>query len=136
MLNRTALIGLLLLGAANVAAGQEQRQQVSAVNVNRLPIDLHRVQRDLRQAAASQSENRGLKIAYRVDVYGQAPRIEIFTKADKLQSAAVPYGAPTHQDMMDAHTRAFDGRDPAYRAPALMDFNSVLAWLADKTRKK
>jgi hypothetical protein len=132
MLNRTALIALLLLGAANVAAAQ----QASSVNVNRLPLDLQKLQHDLRQSAANQSENHGLKISYRVDVYGQAPHIDLFTKEDNLQSAAVPYGGPTHQEMMNVHTRAFDGRDPAYRAPAVMDFNSVLTWLADKTRKK
>jgi hypothetical protein len=131
MLIRTALIGLLLLGAANVAAAQQQ-----AVNVNRLPIDLNKLHHDLRQAAATEAENRALKISYRVNVYGQAPRIEIFTKDDQLQSAAVPFGGPTHQEMMTIHTKAFDGRDPAYRAPAVMDFNSVLAWLASKTSKK
>ena len=132
---RVALIGFLAIGVANVAAGQ-QRQQGSGVNVNRLPIDLQRIQRDLRQSAETQSENQGLKIAYRVDVYGASPRIEIFTKDDNLSSTAVPYGAPTHQDMLYQTTRVQDGRGASYRSPQMMDFTSVLSWLAAKTSKK
>jgi len=133
---RVALIGLLVAGVADVAAGQDQRQQASTVNVNRLPIDLHRIQRDLRQSAETQDENHGLKIAYRVDVYGAAPRIEIFTKEDQLGSAAVPYGAPTHQDMLYQTTRVQDGRGGSYRSPQMMDFNSFFRWLAEKTSRK
>ena len=129
---RVALIGLLVVGAANVATGQ----QASTVNVNRLPLDLHRLQRDLRQAASTQGDNHGLKIAYRVDVYGQAPRINLFTKDDNLQSAAVPYGAPTHHDMIDAATRTFDGRGASYRPPQMMDLASFVRWVADKTSRK
>ena len=129
---RVALIGFLAIGVANVAAAQQD----SGVNVNRLPIDLHRIQRDLRQSAETQSENHGLKIAYRVDVYGAAPHIEIFTKDDNLSSTAVPYGAPTHQDMLYQTTRVQDGRGASYRSPQMMDFTSFLSWLAAKTSKK
>jgi len=133
---RAALIGLLAIGVADVAAGQDQRQPAPAVNVNRLPIDLHRIQRDLRQSSETQSGNHGLKIAYRVDVYGQAPRIEIFTKDDNLSSGAVPYGAPTHQDMLYQTTRVQDGRGGSYRSPQMMDFTSFFSWLAAKTSRK
>ena len=133
---RVALIGMLAIGVANVAAAQEQSQRGSTVNVNRLPIDLHRIQRDLRQSAETQSDNKGLKIAYRVDVYGQAPRIELFTKDDDLSSAKVPYGAPTHQDMLYQVTRVQDGRGGSYRSPQMMDFTSFFSWLAAKTGKK
>ena len=128
-----ALIGLLVVGAANVAVAQ---QASTGVNVSRLPLDLHKLQRDLRQAAAAQSDNHGLKIAYRVDVYGQAPRIDLFTKQDQLSSAAVPYGAPTHRDMMDSQTRAFDGRGASYRPAQMMDLASFMRWVAEKTSKK
>ena len=132
-LNRIALIGSLVLGAANIAAAQQAQP---AVNVSRLPLDLHKLQHDLRQAEATQAENHGLKIAYRVDVYGEAPRIQLFTKEDNVSSAAVPYGAPTHRDMMYNQTQAFDGRDASYRSPGVMDFGSLLRWVADKTSKK
>jgi hypothetical protein len=130
---RVAIIGFLLLGAAHAAAAQ----QIQAISVNKLPIDLDKVQHGLRQAAASDSsDNHGLKINYRVDVYGEAPRIEIFTKDDNLATMPAPYGAPTHRDMMQSVTRTFDGRGASYRSPELMDFSSLLRWFSDKANRK
>ena len=121
---RASLIGLLILGVAHAAAAQEIR-----VDVTRLGIDLVRIQRDLRESAATESRNHGLKIHYTVDVYGNAPRIEFFTKQDNLQTGPVPYGAPTHRDFINQVTPI------EYRAP-VMDFSALLRWLADRTNKK
>ena len=85
--------------------------------------------RALRQVASTQSENHGLKIRYTIDVYGQAPRIEFFTKQDNLQTGPVPYGAPTHREMINQVTPI------EYRAP-IMDFNALLRWLTDRANKK
>jgi hypothetical protein len=120
---RAVLIGLLAFGAADAASAQQ-----TSVDVTRLPIDLAKVTRDLRQTAASQSHN-GLHIRYTVDVYGQAPRIELFTRQDNLKSGPVPYGAPSHRDMIDQVTPI------EYRAP-IMDFSALLRWLSDKANKK
>ena len=121
---RALLIGLLILGAAHAAAAQQ-----TPVDVSRLGIDLSRIQRELRQSAATQSENHGLKIRYTIDVYGQAPRIEFFNKADNLQSGPAPYGAPTHRDMIE-HVTPIE-----FRAP-IKDFSALLRWLTDKANKK
>src|SRR5258705_6901772 len=122
-LMRVALIGLLVFGAAHTAAAQQ-----TTVDVKRLPIDLTRVTNQLRQSAASESRN-GLHIRYTVDVYGQAPRIELFTKQDNLATGPVPYGAPSHREMID-HVTPIE-----YRAP-IMDFSALLRWLTDKADKK
>jgi hypothetical protein len=123
-LRRASLIGLLILGAAHAAVAQQ-----AAVDVSRLGIDLTRIQRDLRQAAATQSENHGLRIRYTVDVYGQAPRIEFFTKEDNLKTGPVPYGAPSHREMLNQVTPI------EFRAP-IMDFSALLRWLTDRANKK
>lgn len=120
---RVALIGLLVLGAAQAAAAQQ-----TPVDVKRLPVDLAKVTRQLRQSAASERQN-GLHIRYTVDVYGQAPRIEFFTKQDNLATGPVPYGAPTHRDMLQQMTPI------EYRAP-IMDFSALIRWLSDKANKK
>jgi len=122
-LMRVALIGLLVFGAAHTAAAQQ-----TAVDVKRLPIDLTRVTNQLRQSAATESRN-GLHIRYTVDVYGQAPRIDLFTKQDNLATGPVPYGAPSHRDMLEHVT------PQEYRAP-MMDFSNLLRWLTDKANKK
>lgn len=120
---RVALIGLVLVGTAGAAAAQQ-----APVDVSRLPLDLAKVTRQLRQSAASESRQ-GLHIRYTVDVYGTAPKIEFFTKADNLATGPVPYGAPSHRDMLE-HVTPIE-----YRAP-IMDFSALLRWLADRERKK
>ena len=119
---RVLLIGLLVSGAADRAFAQQ-----GSVDVKRLPIDLAKVTRELRQSAATESRN-GLHIRYTVDVYGQAPRIEIFTKQDNLGSGPAPYGAPSHQEMINHVT------PQEYRAP-YADFGSLIRWLSDKAKK-
>jgi len=116
------LIGLLLFGAADRALAQQ-----TSVDVKRLPIDLAKVTRELRQSAATESRT-GLNIRYRVDVYGQAPRIEIFTKEDNIASGPVPYGAPSHQEMINHVT------PQEYRAP-YADIGNLIRWLSDKAKK-
>src|ERR1043165_7785957 len=104
-LMRASLIGLLVFGAAHAASAQQ-----GSVDVKRLPIDLKKVTVQLRQTAATESHN-GLHIRYTVDVYGQAPRIDLFTKQDNLATGPVPYGAPSHREMIE-HVTPIE-----YRAP-------------------
>ena len=122
-LKRASLIGLLILGAAHAASAQQ-----TSVDVKRLPLDLTKVTRQLRQSAGTDTHN-GLHIRYSVDVYGQAPRIELFTKQDNLATGPVPYGAPTHRDMINQVTPI------EYRAP-IMDFSALVRWLSDRANKK
>ena len=119
---RVALIGLLGFGIAQAAAAQQP-----TVDVKRLPVDLARITRQLRQSEASESRN-GLHIRYTVDVYGTSPPLEFFTKADNLATGPVPYGGPTHREMIE-HVTPIE-----YRAP-IMDFSALLRWLADRERK-
>jgi|SRR6185369_3529613 len=119
---QVSLIGLLLFGAADKAVAQQ-----TSVDVKRLPIDLAKVTRDLKQSAATESRS-GLNLRYRVDVYGQAPRIEIFTKQDNLAYGPAPHGAPTHQEMIDHVT------PQEYRAPAA-DIGNLIRWLTERSKK-
>jgi len=122
-LMRVVLIGLLVLGAAHAASAQQ-----APVDVKRLPIDLTKVTTQLRQSAATESHN-ALHIRYTVDVYGQAPRIELFTRQDNLTSGPVPYGAPTHREFIE-HVTPIE-----YRAPAA-NLGALIAWLTQKAAKK
>jgi len=117
--SRLGLTALLVVGLAEVAAGGQDR-----VNVDKLPVDLARIQRQLRQAAVRE-EREGLNLRYFVDVYAEAPRIQFFTKQDNLLSGPVPYGAPTHRQMIEAVT------PQEYRAPAA-DFGALIKWLSGR----
>ena len=58
-LERAILIGMLVFGAAHTASAQQ-----TAVDVKRLPIDLTKITRDLRQSAATDANKGGLCIRY------------------------------------------------------------------------
>jgi hypothetical protein len=117
-----AVAALLSCTLALPAAAQD------TVDVGKLPIDLERIQRRLKQVTVRE-ERDGLNLRYMVDVYGRAPRIELFTKQDNLETGPVPYGAPTHRDMIEAVT------PQEFRAPAA-DFSALFRWLADKAKDK
>jgi hypothetical protein len=131
-LKRASLIGLLIIGVAGAAAAQQTPADVSrlavSVDVSRLPIDLAKITRQLRQTQSTELHN-GLHIRYSIDVYGAAPRIEFFTKQDNLQTGPVPYGAPTHREMINQVT------PQEFRAP-IADFSALLRWLGDRGNKK
>jgi hypothetical protein len=129
-LRHSGLAALLVLASATLAGAQQVPSGNAAapsVNVQRLPVDLARIQRALRQSA-EREERTGLNIRYIIDVYGTAPRIDILDpKTDNLRMGPVPYGAPTHQQMLEVMT------PQEFRAPAA-DFSALMRWL--QNRKK
>jgi len=131
-LKRASLIGLLIIGVAHAAAAQQGSVEASrlpaSVDVSRLPIDLAKITRQLRQTQSTESHD-GLHIRYTVDVYGAAPRIEFFTKEDNLQTGPVPYGGPTHREMINHVT-------PQEFSAPIADFSALFRWLADRGNKK
>ncbi len=118
---RTGLALLVVLLLATAAQAQE------AIDVSRLPLDLQRIHRGLQQARIRE-ERQGLNLRYFVDVYGQAPPIVIFGPEDNLVHGPVPYGAPTHRDMIEHVT------PKEFRAP-VADFGALARWLAQRARK-
>jgi hypothetical protein len=125
-----SLIALLLVPAAS--SGQEKNtaqpaQEQPAVDVDRLPIDIGRIQRELRQSAG-RNESKGLQLQYFVDVYGQAPPLVIFGPEDNLVEGPVPYGAPTHREMINQNT-------PIDYRPIPWDLNSAFRWLSERLKK-
>lgn len=118
---RIGLAVFMMLGLASAAGAQ------TTVDVDRLPIDLQRIHRELQQSTVRE-EHEGLNLRYVVDVYGQAPPIVIFGPDDNLVYGPVPYGAPTHREMIEHVT------PKEYRAPAA-DLAALARWLADRAKK-
>jgi hypothetical protein len=116
-----ALLALLLMTSAARA------QQQETVDVSRLPINLERIQRQLRESSIKE-EREGLNIRYIIDVYGQAPPIVIFGPQFDLLYGPVPNSAPTHKEMIE-HVTPIE-----YRAPAA-DLNALFRWLAERAKK-
>ena len=88
-------------GTSGISA--ETPVPVSGIDVTRLPIDLQRIERRFRQGLIRE-ERDGLNLRYYVDVFAPAPRIVLFTEQDNLRYGPVPYGGPTHQEMLDMIT--------------------------------
>src|SRR5688500_6799637 len=84
-----------------------------SVDVSRLPIDVRRIQRELAQSGRERAEFDGRNLRYFVDVFGQAPAIQLFTEEDNLRHGQAPYGAPTHRDMIYMMT------PPEFRSPVM-----------------
>ncbi|MBI4887865.1 MAG: hypothetical protein HY824_12285 [Acidobacteria bacterium] len=116
----SAAAALLLAGAG--ASAQ------TPVDVSRLPIDLQRIHRHLRLSTVRQARE-GLRLRYFVDVYGEAPPLVVFGPDANLTSGPVPYGGPTHREMLEQMTPR------EFRAPAA-DFSALVRWLAERANKK
>jgi hypothetical protein len=132
---RSAAVLFVLSLAAPVAAQDHkpatppQSAASSAdVNVDRLPLNLNRIQRQLRHAADLE-ERDGLSLRYTIQIYGSAPPIQIFGEDANLANGPVPYGAPTHREIVNHIT------PQEYRAP-VADFSALIRWLNDRNKKK
>lgn len=102
--------------------------QQASVDVTRLPLNLRRIQRELAQSTREREERDGVNLRYIIDVFGQAPPIELFTPEDNLLYGPVPYGAPTHREMLYMIT------PQEFRSP-VMDFSALARWLAERSKK-
>ncbi len=129
-----SLAGVLMAGlcatagaAAAPAARVDSQVIPDAVDVSRLPIDLDRIHRAL-QASSVREERDGLNLRYFVEVYGQAHPIELFGPDANLAGGPVPYGAPTHREMLQQMT------PQEFRAPAA-DVSALLRWLLERAPK-
>jgi hypothetical protein len=130
-------VAVLMLGMSLSAFAQSAPSQgserpetgTSGIDVDRLPLDLGRIQRELRRSPADSEAREGLKLRYFLQIYGTAPELKIFTEADNLVRGPVPYGAPTHQEMLNVMT------PQEFRTP-VMDFSSLLRWASEHLSKK
>jgi hypothetical protein len=124
-LKRMWLIGILLLAPAGVWA---QDRAGRPVNVDRLPINIERIHRQVQQASTETEHREGLNLRYQIEVFGRAPEVRIFAPGENLTNGPVPYGAPTHQEMINHVT-------PQEFSSPVMDFNALFRWLADKAKR-
>ena len=114
-------------GSGEQPEAKSDQAATPTVDVSRLPINLSRIQRQLQQSTV-RDESDGLRLRYVVDVFGQAPRIELFGNRDFSLTGPAPYGGPTHQDILQVIT------PQEFSSPAA-DFGNLFRWIADKAKK-
>jgi hypothetical protein len=125
------VLGIALLSVAAPVYAQQQAtpaDQAPTVDVDRLPLNLNRIQRQLRHAADLEQRD-GLNLRYVIQIYGTAPPLQLFTDESNLVNGPVPYGAPTHRELIDHVT------PQQFRAP-VADFSALMRWLADRDKDK
>lgn len=124
MISRTAAaLAVLLLGPALAAATARSQEAgpPAPLPAVELPINLERVKRRLEVLPGSEEARSRLKIEFYVNVYARAPEIDPLEGFD-IHTGLVPFGSPSHADMMRQWT-------PAGFDVATVDLGSVLGWI-------
>ena len=130
---RAITVVILMLGLSGPAWAQQRAQHAGPtaedrLDVSRLPVNLRRIQRELQQTSVEREQRDGLNLRYQIEVFGRAPEIKLFLPEDNLTTGPVPYGAPTHAEIISHIT-------PKEFSSPVMDFSALGRWLAQKTKK-
>lgn len=121
-----------LLGMAALAAAQDRppltpppSPLLDAIDPAKLGVDLGKVQKGVGEGTVEERLTaNGLRLDYRVEVFGKAPTPDFFKDFDPVVGP-VPFGAPTHRDFLDMVT------PQQFRAP-MMNFSALAFWALGK----
>ena len=109
-IRQAACAAVLVLALAGGASGQQPASTVRVtspgLDVSKLPIDMARIRRQLVRVDVRE-ERDGLGLRYMIDVFAQAPAIELFPSArldPNFWTGPAPYGAPTHRQFLNLWT--------------------------------
>jgi hypothetical protein len=127
---------LVLVGLAGPAWAQDPPPppppppaDAQAIDATKLGVDLSRIQRGLRVAESREKfTTDGLRLNYSIQVYGQAPKIDVLQGID-LFNGGVPGSAPSHNQMIEFWTPAI------YRSPT-MPVSALAFWAAQQIWQK
>lgn len=95
----------------------------STIDATKLGVSLSRIQRGLRIAESKDKMSAdGLRLDFSIQVYGQAPKIDVLSGVD-LFNGGVPGTAPSHNQLIEFWT------PPIYRSPT-MPVSALAFWAA------
>jgi hypothetical protein len=117
------------------AASPEQPPAPPPPSVEALGMSFERIKRGLRVLPPSTAKT-PLKLEYYVEVQGLMPPLPLF-RPGELTTGPVPFGAPTHRDMMDHVTpEAFKSGTVPISGLAIMGIVKLLQWEAQRAREE
>ena len=131
---RALTVWLVLVGLAGSALAQDPPAPPppadgQVIDATKLGVDLSRIQKGLRVAESREKlTTDGLRLNYSIQVYGQAPKIDVLKGID-LFNGAVPGSAPSHNQMIEFWTPAI------YRSPT-MPVSALAFWAAQQIWQK
>jgi hypothetical protein len=109
-------------GTAREVSGRPSQEAPPDVDAAKLGVSMSRIQRGLRISEAREARaGDGLKLEFQVQVFGQAPRIDIIQDFDIGRRAPLQYGAPTHAEFLNQWT------PQAFRSPRV-PISSMAGW--------
>lgn len=125
-----ALLTLPGLAWAQDGAGVPAEETTAKVDVSKMGVSLDRIRRDLMPDATERRGGGPLNLQIHVEVFGKAPKID-FLEGFSV-TGAIPYGSPTHQEVLDVITpREF--RSPAVPVSAI--FMQAAQYFWEKSKK-
>ncbi len=115
------LVAILAIPSVGLA---QTAQQGESVDPTKLGVSLDRIRRQLGQAVEKEQSSGGpLRLEFHVEVYGRAPKIDLLRDFPLI--GPVPYGAPTHQEVVDFLTpQEFKGQ--------AFPISSIAVWAAQQ----
>jgi hypothetical protein len=130
---QSAPAGTAAVPSESRAAQVSQLQTVPSVES--LGMSFERIKRGLRILPPSTAMT-PLKLEYYVEVQGIAPPIPIF-RPGELATGPIPYGAPTHADMM-AHVTPIEFSSPRIPVSSIviMGLAKLVQWEAQRAREE
>jgi len=89
--------------AQTPAPSTPQSASTDVPNIDALGVSFERIKRLLADRAPSDTRS-PLKLNYYVDVVALAPRLQLFTREEVAPTGVIPWGAPTHADILNLLT--------------------------------
>jgi hypothetical protein len=127
-MKRLAAVVLAVAMLPVTPAFAQSAQNASTANSDSAPVSLSRIKRGLQEAQSRPISNR-LKLSYYVAVVGESSKpINLFKDFDTIHGA-VPFTAPSHQELFDHVT------PQEFRAPPV-DILGAAVWLGSKLAGK
>jgi hypothetical protein len=98
-------LACVLVSPDGHAAAQESTADSgeSVLDAVELPVSLERIKRRLDKLPETEESRSLLRLNYYIDVYGRAPKINVFEDFD-LHTGPIPYGVPSHYELLSAAT--------------------------------
>ncbi len=112
--------GLLWAAPGERASTGEQSGPLPA---EELPVSLERIKQKLAQLGPAQSSL--LRLDYYIEVYGRAPKIDVL-QAFNVHSGPVPYGAPTHAELLSLILPPESRTPPLLLSPGI----DIIGWIS------
>jgi hypothetical protein len=126
-MKRLAVVVLAVAMLLPAPTFAQSGQAPLASDKDSLPVSLKRIKRGLQEAQSNPPANR-LRLSYYVAVVGESRPISLLKDFDTIHGA-VPFAAPTHQELFEQVTPR------EFRAPAA-DLLGAAVWLGTKLAKK